>query len=209
MEIEARLLEMGASADAAIEQAVAAVAGDDDAAARQALAYRAGISRMETEIDDLAVRALARRRPSREEARFITVAVKTANELDCIGDLTVRIAEQALLLNERSRPAAPAELAELGWRVRSLIRLGVDACTGRRVDPARQAHGELAAVRLLHAEVIDGLAATMSEDSSAVGWGLQYVMVARSLEGIADHAAQIAANALLLGGESGGPPAAP
>src|ERR1041385_8401066 len=93
--LKEKLLTMASYAESAVNRAVKALVRRDDELARQTHLEDDRIDRLEIEIDELALKLLARR-PGPFELRFITVAMKTSHNLERVGDEATTISRQVI-----------------------------------------------------------------------------------------------------------------
>src|SRR3569833_3748950 len=91
--------QMGALAEAQLAAAIDAIARRDSSAAESAVAGDARIDALQQEIEERALKLLALRQPMAVDLRETLAAIKTAAELERIGDLAKNIAKRALVLN--------------------------------------------------------------------------------------------------------------
>ena len=197
-DLQKKLLEMGGGVEFAIRQSVHALVDRDEAAAQDVLRSEARINQMEIEIDDFAVRLLARHQPMAKDLRFLTAAIKINNDLERMGDLAVNIVERALSLI-RQPPVKPLiDIPQMSKLVDSMVRNCLDAFVKRDGQMARGVLLSDDAVDDLRDVIYEELVGFMKRDPSTISRSLDLIFVARNLERIADHATNIAEDVLFL-----------
>jgi phosphate transport system protein len=197
-DLQKKLLEMGGVVEFAIRQSVHALVDRDEAAAQDVLRSEARINQMEIEIDDFAVRLLARHQPMAKDLRFLTAAIKINNDLERMGDLAVNIVERALSLI-RQPPVKPLiDIPQMSKLVDSMVRNCLDAFVKRDGQMARGVLLSDDAVDDLRDVIYEELVGFMKRDPSTISRSLDLIFVARNLERIADHATNIAEDVLFL-----------
>jgi phosphate transport system protein len=197
-DLQKKLLEMGGVVEFAIRQSVHALVDRDEAAAQDVLRSEARINQMEIEIDDFAVRLLARHQPMAKDLRFLTAAIKINNDLERMGDLAVNIVERALSLI-RQPPVKPLiDIPQMSKLVDSMVRNCLDAFVKRDGQMARGVLLSDDAVDDLRDAIYEELVGFMKRDPSTISRSLDLIFVARNLERIADHATNIAEDVLFL-----------
>jgi phosphate transport system protein len=197
-DLQKKLLEMGGLVEFAIRQSVHALVDRDEAAAQDVLRSEARINQMEIEIDDFAVRLLARHQPMAKDLRFLTAAIKINNDLERMGDLAVNIVERALSLI-RQPPVKPLiDIPQMSKLVDSMVRNCLDAFVKRDGQMARGVLLSDDAVDDLRDVIYEELVGFMKRDPSTISRSLDLIFVARNLERIADHATNIAEDVLFL-----------
>ena len=197
-DLQKKLLEMGGVVEFAIRQSVHALVDRDEAAAQDVLRSEARINQMEIEIDDFAVRLLARHQPMAKDLRFLTAAIKINNDLERMGDLAVNIVERALSLI-RQPPVKPLiDIPQMSKLVDSMVRNCLDAFVKRDGQMARGVLLSDDAVDDLRDAIYEELVGFMKRDPTTISRSLDLIFVARNLERIADHATNIAEDVLFL-----------
>lgn len=92
--LQTRLSVMAASAESAVNTAVAAVAGSDAAAARQVMHNDAALDREEIAIEEECLKLLALYQPVASDLRLVITVLKINGEVERAGDLAVNIADR-------------------------------------------------------------------------------------------------------------------
>ena len=103
--LAALVAQMGGLAEAQFAAAIEAIARRDSGAAEAAVGGDIRIDALQQEIEDRALKLLALRQPMAVDLRETLAAIKTAAELERIGDLATNIAKRALVLNREPRSA--------------------------------------------------------------------------------------------------------
>ncbi len=125
---------MGGLAEAQFAAAIEAIARRDSKAAESAVGGDARIDAIQQEIEDRALKLLALRQPMAVDLRETLAAIKTAAELERIGDLAKNIAKRALVLNREPPIRLTQSLARMGRAALSPAQAGA----GRLFQPQRR-----------------------------------------------------------------------
>ncbi len=150
------------------------------------------INEMEMRIDEHAIQLLRRAAFSDDEMRLIVATIKITNDLERIGDLAVSLAERAISLRAMDKVEAPEDLWPMATAVRAMVSKSLGALIFRNAEMALQVLESDDLVDRYRDRIFEQLLARMSEQSSRVTPGLQFVLATRHLERIADHATNIA-----------------
>src|SRR6266542_3471609 len=94
-----KLLTMASHAEAAVNQALQALANRDHELALRVKDNDRVLDQFEIEIDDLAIRSLAKA-PLASDLRLVTVAMKISQNLERVGDEAAKIANRARDLSQ-------------------------------------------------------------------------------------------------------------
>jgi phosphate transport system protein len=131
------------------------------------------------------------------DMRFVVVAIKINTDLERMGDLAVNIVERSLALMDKPVPHT-VDFAPLSTLVESMVLSSLDSFVKRDVQIARGILTSDDAVDLARKQVEQQVIKIMREDATTIPDALDYIIVARSLERIADHATNIAADVIFL-----------
>ena len=130
--------------------------------------------------------------------RFVVVAIKINTDLERMGDLAVNIVERSLGLMKQPPLPEAVNLEEIASLVESMVLNSLDAFVKRDATAARRILSSDDTVDKLRHEIQRQMVALMQRDSSAVPRALDYLIIARCLERIADHATNIAEDVIFL-----------
>ena len=150
------------------------------------------INEMEIVIDEHAIRLLRRGSFTDDEMRLIVAALKITNDLERIGDLAVNLAERVISLGEMQSVQVPEELAPMASAVRAMASKSLGALIFRNAEMAAQVLESDDVVDQYRDRIFEQLLLHMTEEPPLVSPGLQFILAARHLERIADHATNIA-----------------
>lgn len=194
-----RLLDMSQAAEALIESAVEALLNRDQVLAEQVIQRDTLVDTLEVEIEGRAIALLALQQPMARDLRFIIGAIKVSNDLERIGDHAVNIAECTLrLLADRSDIAPDPEIEDMARRARLMLSDGLDAFLRGDGALGRDVCARDDQVDALHNSVFRILLTHMMADPRTITPSLEFLLVSRNLERVADLATNIAEDAVFL-----------
>ena len=150
------------------------------------------VNEMEMVIDEQAVRLLRRGDLDEDEVRLTAAALKITNDLERIGDLAVNLAERAITLREAPCWNAPQDLGSMASTVRAMVSESLGALIYRNAERAMKVLESEDIVDGYRDRIFEQTLARMTGDTVVVAPGMQFVLVTRYLERIADHATNIA-----------------
>ena len=194
-----RLLAMSEKAEALIELSVDALLNKDQGKAEAVIAGDKEVDAMELEIEGMALELLALQQPMARDLRFIIGAIKVTSDLERIGDHAVNIAQTAQrLVALRSTITPDPEIEDMARRARSMLGDAIDAFL--RADGAlgRNVCARDDQVDALHESVFRILLTHMMADPRTINPSLEYLLVSRNLERVADLATNIGEDAVFL-----------
>lgn len=191
------LLTMGSQAESAISRAVKAFVTRDDELARQVEADDSLLDQLEIEVDDLSISLLAQA-PLATHLRLTTIAMKVSQNLERVGDEATKIARRTLDLNAEPPLKALPDIASMGALATSMLKGALDAFVTGDIGLARDTIRRDAIMDAANKQIHRDLVQSMLTDSGTITRCLNVMVVAKSLERIADHATNVAEEVIFL-----------
>ena len=196
-ELRESLLRMGGLAEAILEKSLTAVWKRDRVAAGQVKVDDLEIDRLDLVIDEAVLRILATQAPVADDLRSVIAAKMIATDLERVGDLARNIAKGALRLAEHPEVAIPPRLRSLGDEVQRVLH--------RALDSFADGDAAIAAMVLEQDDQVDAdqdvvIRAAIEEITGhpdIVSQGVDFILIAKNLERVADHATNIAEDVIL------------
>lgn len=214
-----KLLRMGGLAEAILEKSLRSLDQRDSAMAREIAGDDLAIDRLDVEIDRAVLELLALQAPVAHDLRQ-TIAIKTAAlDLERVGDLARNIADSAIRLAEGESVCLPPNLQNLADGTRRILSSALTSFAD--TDPGR-ARAVVAADDQIDADeacVIRGAIESLRNDPEHSSAGVDFILIAKNLERVADHATNIAEDVVMaaefvnlkhvlkIGSEGNAPPA--
>jgi len=195
--LKQRLLTMASHAEAATNQALQALMSRDYELALRVKDNDRVVDAFEVEIDELAI-ALLSRSPPTADLRFITVAMKIAQNLERVGDEAAKVAKRARDLSQQPPVKVVVDLPQMARRVLAMLKAALDAFVERDAAAARAVIPQDQAVDAMNKQAQGELARHMAEHPGDISGCLQLMVVAKCLERIADHATNMAESVVFL-----------
>ena len=191
-ELKERLLEMGGLAEAAIETAAESYRKRDGRLAQQVFARERKINQSERTIDEIAVDLLAMQQPMATDLRFLLAVLKINADLERVGDLAVNIAQRSLDLLQEPEVEVPVDIARMTTAVSTMVRRALESFLSAKIEVAQAVLEMDSIVDRMKDEAFVNIVTQMKRDPEQVRSYLDVLLIARSLERIADHATNIA-----------------
>ena len=158
------------------------------------------IDEREVQIEEECLKILALHQPVARDLRFVVAVLKINNDIERIGDIVVNIADKGIRLAAFAVQPFQERLMEMGRLARIMLKQSIDALVAldcsKALDVIRQDDG----VDNLHAEIIKAVISEMGQGANGKAPEsllLTYGM-ARDIERIGDHAANIAEDVVYL-----------
>lgn len=196
--LKGKILEMGGLVETAIRDSVRALVDRDDNLANEVIKKDHIINRLDVEIDEEAIKLIARMQPKGGDLRFITTAMKITTDLERMGDICVNIAERSLEINREPILKPYIDIPRMRELAQGMTRDALDAFMNKDQRLATDVIMRDDEVDDLKYGIVEELLSIMMLDPSKVSRGMKITFVAQSLERIADHATNIAEMAIYL-----------
>lgn len=186
------ILRMGTLVEAAIEQALTALKRHDMDLAEKVVMDDEKIDRLELEIEKKCLTLLALQQPMARDLRFIGTALKINTDLERIGDYACNIAKIVLSLGDDPFIKKPLdEIPRMTELAQIMIKDNLKAYVQQDREMALEAAKKDHEIDILYGKVFRKLIELMTEDKTCVRRATYYLLIARHLERIGDHATNL------------------
>ena len=190
--LSALVAQMGGLTEAQLASAIEAISRRDSAAAERAVGGDARIDEMQAQIEERALKLLALRQPMAVDLRETLAAIKTAAELERIGDLAKNIAKRALVLNRKPPIRLTQSLARMGKAAQNQLKQVLDAFLNRNAEEAETVWNRDGEIDEIYNSLFRELLTYMMEDPRTIGLCTHLLFVAKNIERSGDHCTNIA-----------------
>jgi len=184
--------QMGGLAEAQLADAIEAIARRDTARAEAVVGGDQRIDELQQQIEEQALKVLALRQPMAVDLRETLAAIKTASELERIGDLAKNIAKRAIVLNREPPIRLTQSLARMGGQALSQLKLVLDAYSDRDAESAEMVWRQDGDIDEMYNSLFRELLTYMMEDPRTIGPCTHLLFIAKNIERAGDHATNIA-----------------
>lgn len=164
----------------------------------EVIAYEPEVNQREIRIEEECLKILALHQPVAIDLRRVTTVLKVNAELERIADLAVNITERTNSLVHFPEFQAPQTLDRMVALASQMVHQALDAFVGQDVQAARDVCSQDDEVDALNVELIHQLRQMMREKPDNVEPALHFFSASRQIERIADHATNIAEDAVYL-----------
>jgi phosphate transport system protein len=196
-ELRQKLLHMASRTESAVNDAVRALMQRDHDLALKVRNDDDIIDELEIEIDEMAILLLTKA-PLASNLRLVTVAMKVCQNLERIGDEATKIAKRARDLAEEPPVKIVLDVPRLASMALVMVKESLDSFVQRDSAAARAIIPRDKEVDALNREMHNSLTQFMVEHPDTIGRCLHWIVAAKSLERIADHAKNIAEEVVYL-----------
>jgi phosphate transport system protein len=189
-DLHARLVFLGRTVQAQLDDALAVLARGDADAAGAVVGRDRRVDSMSAQIEWGLLCALARQAPVARDLRLVAGLLHVNEHLARMGDLCANVARAVPELADRpAPPEVRATLAEMGGRVREVVTAALACFADRDAAAAERLPTLDGAVDRLNDQVFAQIRRATGPE--ALGWAFQAVLVARFLERLGDQAVDV------------------
>jgi len=189
--LKQRLMEMGGVAESMVASASNALLERDRAIITQVLAAEERLDRFQIEIDSEAIRLITIYTPVAKDLRFLLMVVRINTELERIGDQAVNNCEYVEMFLSDPPPQPLSDLSRMTDITCGMVHDALQAFDREDLQKAKQVLKLDDAVDALNALTFRDLLNDRRDDPDILRRSMSLILLARSLERIADHATNI------------------
>src|SRR5262249_35861629 len=156
------------------------------------------MDRLEIEVDNLCYEILALEQPVARDLRFIATALKIVGDIERIGDIAVNVAERAA---ERVQEPDLKRMMDLPIMVDAALRIlkdSLDAFVNSDAELAEKVIQDDRLIDDIYEHMFRELLTYMMEDTRYISRALKLIFIAKHLERVGDHSANIAEMVIFL-----------
>jgi phosphate transport system protein len=192
--VSKRLLEMGGLVELQIARALELLHAFDADVVQEVLASERRLNQMELEIDEEVSNVIARRQPAARDLRLLLAVSKCTTNLERAGDEARKIAKRIRRIHENGEAPAigTTEIRTSAEMAMRILHGALDAFA--RMDTVAAAHivRDDAAIDSEFQAFTRRLVSEMTANPQVISTGLEYMVIAKAIERIGDHAKNIA-----------------
>jgi phosphate transport system protein len=192
-------LQMGGEVEKAFDSACQTILSNNPRAFDEVQKHEDRINDLQILIDESCVNVLAKQAPVAKDLRLVIAITKINTDLERMGDQSINIALSTREIFEQwPQVVLPAQIRQMMEEVRGMMRSVLDAFASRDVEKSHKVLKQDDLVDDLKDALIEKMKEKMKADSSQVELDLAFIMIAKNLERLADHATNIAEEVIYL-----------
>ena len=197
-ELKNKLLLMSHKAEQMISDAIRALVERKLSVAEDVIIRDDELDKLEIEVDDLCYAILALEQPVARDLRFIATAMKIVKDIERIGDIAVNIAERSRELIQEPELKRLVDLPIMAEAAQKILKESLDAFVNSDADLAEKVITNDNVVDDLYEQIFRELLTYMLEDPRAISRAIKLIFIAKHLERVGDHSANIAEMVVFL-----------
>lgn len=188
-----QIAQMGGLVEKMLEESSNALRSRDIVLAQSIIERDAKIDALQREIEENAIMIIARRQPMAVDLREIIGAIRTASDLERIGDLAKNVAKRTIAMDPAMElPKLVTGMTHMSNLVLAQLKSVLDSYMARNAASAVavwQRDGEIDAI---YNSLFRELLTYMMEDPRNIGFSTHLLFSAKNFERAGDHATNIA-----------------
>lgn len=193
-----RLGEMARHAEQMVGDSMASLVRRDLKIGHAVLEHEERANRMQTEIDEHAIRLMATQQPVARDLRLLLMTTRMSTELERIADQAVNIVENTRLLVQEPPLKPLVDLPKMAEIACGMMRAAIQAFFELDVQRANDVMAKDDEVDALKDQIFRELLTYMMEDPRSIRRALALILISRNLERIGDHATNMAEDVVYL-----------
>lgn len=198
-QIDSLVLEMGGLVEQQLRNSTRALQKEDRDLAKEVLRGDSRINALESQLNDTAIRVLALRQPVALDLRTVVMSLKIARHLERIGDYIKNTARRTNTIAKAGAFTGSLDtLGRMSELVQTMTRDALNAYGTRDADAAQTVRERDKHVDQLNNSLFRELLTHMMEDPQNIGGAMHLIFIAKNIERMGDHVADIAKETIYL-----------
>jgi phosphate transport system protein len=193
-----RLLLMGHHAEKMIADAMHALVERRPSLAEEVIKSDDTLDQLELEIDNLCYEILALEHPVARDLRFVATALKIVRDIERIGDIAVNIAERSRELIQEPVLKRLIDFPIMADAAQRILKDSLDAFVNSDAELAEKVIRNDRLIDDLNERMFRELLTYMMEDTRYISRAMKLIFIAKHLERVGDHSANIAEMVIFL-----------
>ena len=186
------LIRMGAMAETAIRSAMKALNGSDAQLARRIIEDDDLVDGMARQIESRSMKLIMKQQPVAKDLRAVSAALKMITDIERICDQAADIAEMSATMRPGPGFQRPSHIEAMGRLAVEMVRTAVDSYVKLDTELTDKVIAMDDRQDELFNTVKNELVDSMLRDRKDVDASIDYLLIAKYLERISDHAENIA-----------------
>jgi len=190
-QLNLELIKMGTLIEEAIENSITAFKNQDKHLAKRVIENDCDIDDIEKEIEAKCLKLILRQQPVAKDLRIISTAQKIITDMERIGDNAEDIARISIDIKGEHIFEMIRHIPQMAEITVTMVHDSVKAFVNRDIELARAIIDTDDAVDELFCKVKTDIAQILKEDKDMHNNTIDFLLIAKYLERIADHAVNI------------------
>lgn len=190
--IHVEIIKMGTLIEKAIEETIKALVEHDVALAQKVVDGDDRFDAMELDIENRCIALIATQQPVASDLRKIFSVVKIVTDLERIADHCQDISRLTLDLASQVYVKPLVDIPTMGKQVKQMVKMTIDCYIDQDIEKSKNVCASDDIVDRYFHTIVKDLEMIMKEKPDAVKQCIDFLMIAKYLERMADHATNVA-----------------
>jgi len=197
-ELKNKLLIMSHYAEEMIADSISSLVNRRPSLAEDVIERDKKVDSLEIEVDNLCYLIMALEQPVATDLRFVATALKIVKDLERIGDIAVNISERTLELIEQPEVKPLIDLPIMANLTQNVLKQSLDAFVNGDAELAEKIIVNDETVDAMYEQILRELLTYMLDNPRSISAAIKLIFIAKHLERVADHSANIAEMVVFL-----------
>jgi phosphate transport system protein len=196
--LKTRILKMCSLVDEQFQLAVKAVEEENLDLAQQVIERDKKVDKYDLKIEKICQKIFALTQPVAMDLRMIMSSMTLNTDLERIGDISVNIVENLMLIKKKPEFYNRTKLPEMFNLTKEILKNAIDAYIGGNAELAKNVIKTDDQIDQLNAENHSLLKEIMKENPANIDDAVALLVISRELERVADHSTNIAEDVFFI-----------
>ena len=187
-----QISQMGTLISEQLKLAIKAIKDSDEKLAQKVIDTDSMVDDLERQIDDFAIKMIALRQPMAGDLRSIVATIKISSHLERIADYATNIAKRAVILSKMSKVPSLTPVSKMSEIALKMIKDVTQAYIDNDAELATKVWNTDVEIDDIYIGFIRALLTYMMEDPRNISPCMELLFVAKNIERIGDHGANVA-----------------
>lgn len=190
-ELHLQIIKMGSLVEESIEKTILALKKQDVELAKKIFDDDDIIDDLEQRIEKICLNLIARQQPLAKDLRTISTALKIITDMERIADHSADIAEITIRMANVKYIKPLIDIPKMAELAKNMVNKSIDAYIRQDIELAQAVCDSDDDVDNLFSKITLELINIMKNDSETVEQAIDFMLIAKYLERMADHATNI------------------
>jgi phosphate transport system protein len=186
------VIKMGSLLEHSINQVVTALKSMDSVLADQIIEDDDLIDELEQTIEQDCINIIARQQPVARDLRRVTSIMRIIADIERIADHCSDISKYIIKLSSHNPIQMPGNILHMIDEMKKMVKDAIDSFVSEDVEKARKVMASDDKVDQLFADITEELVIAMKHNTDSLHAYVDYLMIIKYLERMADHATNVA-----------------
>ncbi len=196
--LKTRIIKMCSLVDEQVQLAIRSVVEENLELANTVIEMDKKVNKFDVKIDKICQKIFALSQPVAMDLRYIMSSLTINNNLERIGDISVNIAENIILINKKPDFYNKTKLEDMFKIVQQMLKNAIDSFIAENAELAKKVIFSDDVIDKMNAENHRTLKDLMKQNPDYIEAAVALLVISRELERLADHCTNIAEDVFFI-----------